>query len=75
MKFIEIKNGYSVKKDAIDSIQRIVNDEGNEHGSIVTLRSGETIETGFYYKSLLMKVEADFAEVVEVDQHETHPVY
>lgn len=55
MKFMEIKEGLSVKLSGIESIQR--NEE--DGGSIVIMKSGSVYKTSFQFIQLLQMVEIE----------------
>ncbi len=54
MKYIEVDKGLSIKKSEIDAVEEL--DNG---GSRIVLKSGQTFDTGFYYSTLLNKLEHD----------------
>lgn len=55
--FIEIKEGVSIRKDDIESIERTSKDGFQDNGSKVNMKSGISHESTFPYLNLLQLLE------------------
>ncbi len=62
-KFIEVKDGCSVKKNNIESVEKITIDGQQDNGSRVTLKGGAVFESTFPYTVLLQLLETDIEEI------------
>ena len=55
--FIEIKSGLSVRKEDVESVERLSNDGFQDNGSTVNMKSGKSHESTFPYINLLQLLE------------------
>lgn len=56
-KFIEIKPGLSIKKEDIESIQILSEDDIQDNGSRIVMESGATYDSVFPYLTMLKLLE------------------